>query len=179
MIIAVTGSFGSGKSSVAKIMKKFSKSEIVDADRIADKIFQKNKEKIKHEFGTLDKKKIAEIVFSDEKKLRKLNSIIHPAVIKEIKKNVQKKKDLILDVPLLIETELHRTANIVIVVRAPEKEKIKRLGEKGFTKKQIKNRVNHQLSDREKIKHADYVIKNNKNLEHLEKEVEKIWQMIK
>ncbi len=119
MIIAVTGSFGSGKSTVALLFKKYN-FNVINVDKLYHGIYNKNKalrKKIKKEFGTTNRAELKEIVFKDNKKLRKLNSLTHPLIIKGIKsqissikkqslkeinkktiKNIKNKKDLIQNI---------------------------------------------------------------------------------
>ena len=122
----------------------------------------------------VNKKKLAELVFSDKKALNKLDSMIHPSVIKEIEKKCRLKTNLIIDAPLLIETKLHKSADIVIVVKSSKKETIKRLRNQ-YTKKEIEKILENQLPEKEKTKYADFVINNNGNKKDLEKKVKKVW----
>ncbi len=90
MIIGVTGSFGTGKTAVANIFSKYG-FEVINADRLYHNIYKKDralKNKIINEFGTLDRDKIKKIVFNNSNKLKKLNKITHPAIIREIKKQI-------------------------------------------------------------------------------------------
>lgn len=90
MIIGITGSFGSGKTTVANMFSRHG-FKVINVDKLYHGIYNKNKalkEQIKREFGTLDRNKIKKIVFNDAKQLKKLNKITHPAIINEIKKEI-------------------------------------------------------------------------------------------
>jgi|TARA_Y100000031_G_scaffold149339_1_gene187017 dephospho-CoA kinase len=92
MIIGITGSFGSGKSTVANMFRKYG-FKVINVDKLYHGIYKKNlilKFKIKKEFGTLDRNKIKKIVFNDFKKLKRLNGITHPLIIKAIKKEIKR-----------------------------------------------------------------------------------------
>lgn len=179
-IIGITGSFGSGKTTVAKTFRRLLKRniKILDADRIARNIMKnsKIKSRIKREFGTTDRKKIANIIFDDRKKLIRLNKIIHPLVISKIKKEIKKQKNkiIIIDMPLLVETKMNKIADTVIIVKCKREIQIKRLMGKGFKRSEIIKRIKSQLPLKEKIKYADYVIDNNGHLKDTEKRVRKI-----
>ena len=89
MIIGITGSFGTGKTTVASMFKKHG-FEIIDVDKLYHDDFYKNrslKKEIKKEFGTLDRNELKKIVFNDYSKLKKLNKITHPLIIKKTQRN--------------------------------------------------------------------------------------------
>src|SRR3989338_9271636 len=154
MILGITGSFGSGKTTVASIFKKYG-FEIINADKLYHGIYDKNealRNKIKKEFGTLDRNKIKKIVFNDSKKLKKLNEITHPIIIKEIKNKIKEIKrnnedsNIALDVPLLIEAKMQDMVDKIIVVKCNKKIQLERLLKKGkHTRKEIENIINSQM----------------------------------
>ncbi len=194
MIIGITGSFGSGKTTVSDILKKYG-FEVINADELYHGIYEKDsslKNKIMKEFGTLDRNKIKKVVFSDCKKLQKLNQITHPIIIKEIKnridsiiklsnkKNIQKTKKkenneeikIVLDVPLLIEAKMQGMVDKIIVVKCDEKIQIKRLLNKGkHTKEEIKNILKSQMPIEKKLKYADFVVDNSWKIEKTEGQI--------
>ena len=187
MIIGITGSIGSGKTTAAKIFSKLHFSRI-DADEIGHHILKRNSvayRKIIKIFGNgiLDKnrdiarKKLSDIVFNDKKSLEKLNSITHLIIINEIKnqiKKIQKKcggrAGIIIDAPLLLETKTVTFVDKVIVVECSKENILKRLSKK-YSMGEIEKILNAQMPLDEKLRHADFVIDNNKDLKHLEKQV--------
>jgi len=170
MLIGVTGVFGSGKSTVAKMLAKSMHYRLIDADRLAKGVRKKRNGEIRKAFGTADTKKLAEIVFRDEEKLRKLEEIIHPKVLANMKK-LSMGKDSVLDLPLLFESGYQKVVDKIIVVRCAERVRIKRLLKKGFTAKNILWRTSHQMTIKKKILCADYVVDNSKSKEETEKQV--------
>ena len=180
MILGITGSFGSGKTTVANIFKKYG-FEVINADELYHGIYNKNKalrNKIKKEFGTLDRNKIKKIVFNDYKKLKKLNNITHPIIIKEIKKEIDKIKKynkearIIVDVPLLFEAKMQDMFDKIIVVKCAEKTQIKRLlKKKKYSKVEIKHILDSQMPLKEKVKKADFVVDNSRSPKDAEKQV--------
>ncbi|MBI2653157.1 dephospho-CoA kinase [Candidatus Woesearchaeota archaeon] len=184
MIIGITGSIGSGKTSVAKIFGRHG-FEVIDADKMAHNLLKKNfpaYKKIIQSFGNefLDKnnniikKKLGDLVFVDVKKLKKLNSIMHPMIIANIKSTLKKIKNnkIIIDAPLLLETNAKNMVDKVIVIKTDVNKTIER--NKKFSKEQIEKILNQQMPLNEKLKYADFVVDNNGDLRHAEKQVNKI-----
>jgi dephospho-CoA kinase len=173
-VIGVTGSFGSGKSTVSSAFSGLG-AYVLDADKIAKKILKKKaiSGKIKNEFGTTGRKKLADIVFSDTKKLEKLNRIIHPEVRNEIKRELKrmKKSVIVIDIPLLIEAGMADLTNKIIVVKASRKKIISR---SKLDKRNVLKRMKSQMPLRKKLKYADYVINNNGTKNNTKKQVMKI-----
>ncbi|HLG23325.1 MAG TPA: dephospho-CoA kinase [Candidatus Nanoarchaeia archaeon] len=184
MIVGITGSIGSGKTTVANLFKKHG-FKVINADEMYHKLSKPDKSiynKIIKEFGkgilnkdkTINRETLKKIVFSDPKKLKKLNSITHPLILKEIKKEINnsKSKNIVLDVPLLIEAGMQELVDKVIVIKCDEKTQIKRLLKKGkHTKKEILNILKSQMPIKEKMEHADFVIDNKRNLNHLKTQI--------
>jgi dephospho-CoA kinase len=181
MIYGITGIFGCGKSTVAKLFKGY---RIINADKIGHKLLDKKpiKDKIIKKFGIpiltknkIDRKKLKNIVFYNHKELIKLNKIIHPYLIKEIKYQIKRQKKAVVDAALLIELKLHKYVDKVIVVRINKEKSIKRvLNKKKYNKKEINNIFKLQLSQKEKLKYADIVVDNSKSLTNTRKQIGKI-----
>lgn len=187
MILGITGSIGSGKTTTANLFKKYG-FEVINADELYHKISKPKKiiyKKIVNEFGneilnddkTINRGKLKKIVFSNYKKLNKLNSIAHPVIISEIKKLIQKNKskNIIIDAPLLLESDAKNLADKIIVVKCDDKSRIKRLLKQGkHTKEQIKNITKSQMPFKEKLKYADFVVDNSGTLPETEVQVKTI-----
>src|SRR3989338_2287757 len=186
MIIGITGSIGSGKTTVAVFFKNFG-FLVIDADEIGHAFLRKGtkqfNELVKHfgkeildKDGNIDRMKLGEIAFSEKKKYRALNSIMLPPILKEIKRQINKSKaleeDAALDAPILLETDAKDLVDKIVVVNASNENIIKR--NRKFSKKQIINVKHYQMPAAEKIKHADYVINNNVNLGNLESQVRNV-----
>lgn len=189
-IIGVTGNSGSGKSTVSNILKSLG-AYLIMADEIAHKIIMSDAYvEIVKTFGTdilkedsleIDRKKLGNIVFNDEKNLVILNSITHPYIIKSIINEIKLlyfKKDeykfIVIDAALLIETKLNEMSDQVWLVHADEKLKIKRLIERDkLSENQIMARLKTQMPFEEAKKFADVIIINNGTYEQLEEQVKK------
>lgn len=187
LFVGLTGSIGTGKSTVSKMFKQRN-IDIIDADYIARKLLDKNQEgyyalikefgeKILDEDKFIDRKKLKNIVFNDEEKRLKLNSIIHPLVIKKIlddKKIYEDKgkKIVILDAPLLFETKLNKYCDFNLVIVCQEKIQIQRIKKRdNIDELLIKNIIRRQMSQEEKKKLADYYIDNSFDCNYLEAKI--------
>ena len=180
--IGITGSLASGKSTVAKIIAS-KKYPLFDADKAVKKIYQTNifKAKIFKKFKLKNKKNIKnnikKIISKNKKSLKDLEKIIHPIVRKQIRiflKRNKKKKFVIFEIPLLIESNLMKHYDKIILVNSRRDLRLKRYLKRGNNKK-IFNLLNkRQLSPEKKIKFCDYVINNNSSLKKLKKNVKLI-----
>lgn len=171
MKVAITGSIACGKSTVTSYLLKRGY-KVLDADKISHSLLEKDnvKEILIKEFSDkiitdnfIDRKKLGEIVFSDEKKLEKLNSIMHPLVRKEIEDKVIKSKNdtCFIDIALLFEAKFDNLVDKIIVVHADYDVQLSRLmNRNNFSKNEAKLRIASQISSDEKIKLADYVVNN-------------------
>ena len=170
MIIGLTGGIASGKSTLSTFFQN-NGCFVIDADKIAHEVTNKNSEgakQIEKVFGSdfftngiLDRKKLAEYVFSSKEKTKQLNEIIHPLVISRIISLIQQSTSdiIVLDVPLLFESGLNKKCDKTICVYCGEKNQISRAIERSnYSKDDIKNRIKNQLSEKEKISLADYAI---------------------
>lgn len=187
--VGITGGIGSGKTTVCKIFEKLGV-HVYYADQRAKELMEDDPQlraEIKQEFGNdvydaegkLDRKKLAEIVFNNEEKLLKLNSMVHPAVFRDNQSwnEVLAKKGYpytIKEAAMLVETGSYRTLDKLIVVSAPEEDRIKRvMARDGSTQEQVVARIKAQMPEEQKVKYADYIIFNDRIMD-LVPEVTKI-----
>ena len=181
LIIGITGTFGSGKTTVAKMLKKRN-ILVIDADRLAMRAAKNKrvKKKILQEFGTAGRKKLAKTVFSDAKRLGRLNKIIHPPLKREIKKIMKetRKEIVIIDAPLLVEARFLDVIDCLVLVVCNNRTRTGRLVKKGFSEREIAARTIFQLSEAKKEKYADFVIDNSGARKETERQVEKLWKNI-
>ncbi|MCK4262386.1 dephospho-CoA kinase, partial [bacterium] len=136
---------------------------------------------------SINRRRLGRIVFADQRKRKKLERIIHPRVIEVIEEAVTRIKKqqsapspepsaIIIDVPLLIEANLVSMVDKLVVVVASRKNQIKRLRRSGLAEVEAIRRIDSQMSLRKKEKLADYVIRNDADLEETMKQVRKIWE---
>jgi len=196
VIVGLTGGVSSGKSLVAGELKRLG-ARIIDADEIAREVTCPGKDAyngIVKEFGSgvlspdgqINRKALGAIVFSDYEKLRRLNEITHPGIMREIVLRLSLFGEkypgelLILDAPLLIEVGLHKTMDRVIVVYADEDKQIERLKKKdNLSDDEALKRIRAQIPLSKKRGYADFVIDNNGNVEETLKQVKDVYLKLK
>jgi dephospho-CoA kinase len=186
--VGITGGIGSGKTTVCQIFEKLGV-PVYYADQRAKELMEDDTQlslEIKKEFGDevyadgrLNRKLLAEIVFGNEEKLVKLNSLVHPAVFRDNRSwnEILAKKGypyVLKEAALLVETGSYRLLDKLIVVSAPEEDRIKRvMARDGSTQKQVLARIHAQMPEEQKVKYADYIIFNDRIMD-LVPEVTKI-----
>lgn len=193
--IGITGVIGSGKSTLAKILKECGVL-VIDADEISrnltkkgtatfDRIVSVFGRNIIAQDGELDRKKLAEIIFSDPLKKRLLEDIIHPAVSCErdkILNEIEKTKPdsvVALDIPLLFETGMEKEVDYVIVAYADEKTLYSRVQKRdNMSFDEFIKRLGNQMPLSEKVKKGDFVVDTRKEIEDLKLELLEIIKKI-
>jgi len=206
-IIGILGAIGSGKSTVAAEFAKLG-CKVIDADKIAHELLDEPtvKAKVVGLFGqdildsagnastslsmkgstslSIDREKLAEVVFTDADKLSSLNEIIHPLVLQRAQELIKQYdcqnqvKAIVLDMPLLIEVGWDKRCDKLIFVDCEQKLRLDRAKKLGFDKNQVKIRENFQISLDNKANLADNTIENNSDFSVLAKQVVNIFSYI-
>jgi dephospho-CoA kinase len=171
----LTGNIGSGKTTVAKIFRTLG-IPVFQADLEAKKVLDNETtiSKLLPVFGKkiidplskkVSRKALAEIVFNNKEKLDFLNQIIHPLVRESYVNWVESHKNekyILHEAAILIESGFYKMFDSIILVVSPEKLRLERVRERdNTTVKSIRNRMDKQMDETEKIRYADYIIKNN------------------
>ncbi len=193
-IYGLTGGIASGKSTVSGILTKMGYS-VVDMDKISREIFERGKPayiKVVNNFGEeildkdeeIDRKKLGSIVFSQAEKLKILNDITHPEIMRESKnkiENILKDEDIVfVDSPLLFETidtmkKYDLNFDKLILVYVNRETQIKRLIKRdGIEKEEAYKILNSQMDIEDKREKADYIIENTGTIEELEVKVRQL-----
>jgi len=195
LLIGVTGGIACGKTEVAKVFQKKG-ATILSGDEIGKEIVEKNRRvsnklvrsfgaKILNKNGTLNRRKLGEIAFASKDAKDRLNKIIHPYLLKGLRKKIEnlKKKDpqavVVVDAALIVEWGLEKELNYLIFVESKRENKIKRLQrEKGYSKREALDRIKSQLPEITKKRLADFVIRNNRGLAELREKANQLWEEI-
>jgi dephospho-CoA kinase len=208
-IICLVGEIGTGKTTVAKILENLG-ADVIYSDYIAKIVSSKSAikselvkffgKKILYRNGRLNRKKLANIVFSNRDKLEKLNEIMLPQIVKEIKKILYKKEKLkktskptskkikrtkkederivVIEAPLLFMTNLYKICNEILYVTCPVDLRIERVASNmNLSEKEAKLRVEGQ-NLYIPIEKVNYIINNNKGMNYLKKEIKKYYKYI-
>jgi len=187
--IGITGNIGCGKSAVSGILEELG-AIIIDADKISHKCLDDNKDLVIDNFKKLkfdiandlviDREKLSSIVFDNKEALDELCKILHPCVIDNIKSKLSEIKHsnpqalVAIDCPLLFEANLQDMFDYILVVSTFLNARIDRLTQKGFSKDEVIKIDKHQMFLESKLKEADFIVDNNKDLIHTKSEVKKI-----
>ncbi|GBD61460.1 dephospho-CoA kinase [Tetragenococcus halophilus subsp. halophilus] len=185
-ILGITGSIATGKSTVVNIFKQYG-FPVVDADIIAREVVEPNTaglKKIVETFGSsvlcsdgsLNRKQLGQIIFSDTKKRQALNALLAPflqeAIIEQIKRASAAASLVIADIPLLYEAGYDKYMDQVAVVYIPEDLQVQRLMKRDrITKKEAQKKVASQLSIEEKKKRADIIFDNQESLSSIRQQI--------
>lgn len=187
--VGLTGGIAAGKSLVARTLVECGAS-LIDADALAREVVEPGTEglaavveafgpQVLAADGTLDRPALAGIVFGNGEKRKTLNSIIHPLVrarAAELAADVPEDGILVQDIPLLVETGQAGNFDFVLVVEAPEKERLARMvRDRGMEPAAAQARIDAQATAAERAAAADAVLDNTGTPEDLVKAVREIW----
>jgi dephospho-CoA kinase len=191
--IAVTGSIGSGKSSLCRMIEEKGY-PVIRADDISKEILgndKKVKEEVESIFGKesfindqVNKKFLAEKIFNDQKNVLKINSILHPHVIKKIDELINEalaKNDLVfVEAALIYEASMEDMFDYVVLITADKETRMKRKISFGdLTEEDFIKRNANQIPDEEKKKAADFVLGNNGSIKELESKASLLISILK
>ena len=190
-IIGLTGGIGSGKTTVAGFLADMG-AVVIDADTIGHQILDSDlkvqvelaavfDKRVIRQNGTVDRARLGRLVFSNPALRARLDRLMHPLIYQRITTRIedyrrQKVDILVLEVPLLVETDAFSLVDEVWVTVASEATVLKRLSEKpGFSRAEALARTGSQLTSEERIKYADEVIDTDCRLEELKTKVTELW----
>jgi dephospho-CoA kinase len=184
--VALTGGIGSGKSLVGEILEELG-ALVIDSDQLAREVIERGSpgyEEVVTAFGDsilsegqIDRSKLAAVVFNESDLRKKLESIIHPLVREAAEKLARKLPSgaiLINQIPLLVESDGAKRFDYVVTVSADEEIRRERLRLRGLKDYEITQRMAAQVSDSEREKIANYIIRNDGSIDELTRAVEEL-----
>lgn len=188
--IVITGTIGSGKSAVSEIIKKLG-FKVINADEVNKKLLEEggeNYEAIKadpffrkaFDGNILDKKHLARMIFSAPDLMKRLNSITHPIIVREIEREVESShyKNVFIEIPLFYQMDVKFPADLVLFVEADKEIQAERLAKRDeIGKFYAESKIRNQESLMRNRSKKEIVIKNNSSFEDLKESVEKILRM--
>lgn len=193
MIVGLTGGIGTGKSTVSRKLRERGypvidldviSREVIEYPEVIDELVRNfGNEILENQNNTSGKKsisrnKLRQTVFKEEKKVSVLNSIMHPPIVKEMRKQIEKLrksyKTVFVEVQLLFEAKLEKEFDIIVLVYADKKTQLERvLKRDGRSEEEVQQIINAQMDMTEKRRVSNYIIENNGDSEMLDLEIEK------
>ncbi|HBY99695.1 MAG TPA: dephospho-CoA kinase [candidate division Zixibacteria bacterium] len=130
--------------------------------------------------GTLNRRMMGRIAFSDPEAHQKLNEIVHPRLLKILKSDLKKAKSklIVIDAALIFEWGVADWCDYILVVIARRDIRLKRLKSQGLSRREAEDRIGSQIPDREKAALADYVIENNGTKASLKKNIDRFVKLL-
>ena len=192
MLIGLTGQIGAGKSTAARIFAQLG-AVVVDADMIGRQVVEQSPtllKKLSKRFGRvvllpsgkLNRRALAEVAFASPKSTRALNSLVHPYLLKELRRQVKRhskhRKVVIIDAALLLNWWLDREVDRTIVISAPLAIRIKRMSARGLSRAEVIARQKSQPAVATFRSRADFVISNSGTSAELRQRLKKLWQAL-
>ena len=182
--VGLTGGLASGKSTVAGMFRDLGAVH-VDADAIAHRLLApggRGVAPVTERFGTVDRKRLGEIVFRDEVARADLNAILHPMIREEIAKEISglpPSAIALIDAALLVETGMHRGYDALIVVACRPETQVGRAIARGMAEADARARIAAQAPIESKTAVADYVIDTETTLDATKGQVRRVWEELR
>jgi dephospho-CoA kinase len=190
IVIGLTGGIASGKSTISDMLRELG-AAVIDVDIVGREVVSQGGiayNRIIESFGSdilmpdgeINRKKLGNIVFSDEEKLKLLNEITHPAIIENVNATIEilkkQKKAVVVDAAILIEMGLNKYVDCVWLVLANRETQLKRVMERDkLSSKDAWNRINAQMTNEERLQYADAVIDTTHPIDVVRNRVKELW----
>ena len=191
MKVGLTGGIGAGKSTVADLFSKRG-AVVIRSDELARQVIEPETPgqkqvisrfgiEILNDKGSIDRAKLAQIVYKDDVALKDLENIVHPLVRERTNQLMSEQTSetiIINEIPLLLEKNMESLFDFLVIVISSEKNRLERLLQRGVSEDQAKARMAKQVDDQARKAAADFLIVNDGNLDQLDADVQKIWQTL-
>lgn len=191
--VGLTGGIASGKSAVSQRLAEHG-ALIIDADQLARQVVDVGTEglaEVVAEFGpevvakdqSLDRPALGQVIFDDDEARARLNEIIHPRVREaaaRLRESAPEGSVVVEDIPLLVETGQQDRFDVLVVVKAPEAERVRRMSEdRGMDSAEAQSRINAQTTDQERAAAADVVLDNSGTIDDLNAKTDQLWDQLR
>ncbi len=193
--VAVTGGIGSGKSTFCRLVRRYPGVAHTDADRIVRGLLIGNRDvarAIAEAFGrdllssrgSVDRSRLAGKVFTNRRRLRRLERILHPIVRDRLAERVAalKRREgvaiVLVEIPLLVESGIPEWCDLVVTVEATEAVRLERLARRGLLPSEARRRMERQAGDADRRRVADVVIRNDGDRSGLEQGARRFWERL-
>jgi len=188
LTVGLTGGIGSGKTTVSNLFEELGIT-IIDTDVIAHELVNNSSvlneivdtfgQKVLNQDETLDRKKLADIIFNQKTEKQRLENILHPRIRSKVNEQIQRLRSsenpphyVIVVIPLLFETGFADITDRIIVVMSDEENRINRIMQRdNRSTVEIRSIINHQVSDETRLRNADDIIENNHDIEDLKPQI--------
>lgn len=187
-LIGIMGGIGSGKSTAARILSE-SGATVIDADQIGHEILKR--EGIKDQLrviwetdiwtsdGEVDRKRLGQIVFGDPSMMKKLTSIVHPPLLEEFQRQIDKTHGfVVVDAALLEEFGLSGDCDHLLFLDVSDESRLARCAKRGWDKEELQRREGFQTKLQDKKNKANIIIDNNGPVELLRRQLQDFWEQV-
>ena len=192
LVIGLTGSIGTGKSEVARLLESLG-AVVINADQVGHEAYAPNTESwrelveafgrdILQPTGEIDRRKLGAIVFSNPEQLAKLNGIMHPRIAGMVGKRVEKLRGqgtevVVVEAALLFEAKWDNLVEEVWTTDAPVETVIRRLRDRnGLQEEEVRKRIDSQMDNEERLARSHLVLDNSGDVAELEQTVNSLWE---
>jgi dephospho-CoA kinase len=192
MIVGLTGQIGGGKSAAARILTGFG-AHVIDADVIGRQVVDNSPalrrglasafgSEILTKGGAIRRKKLAELAFRSDKGRHDLNRLVHPHLLRDLRRQVKaaagKCPVVVVDAALLLYWRMDREVDVVVVVHTSQRLRLERMASRGMSRADALARQRSQLPYQEFRRRADYLLLNNGSLAQLETKLRRLWKKL-
>lgn len=187
LIVGIGGNIGAGKTMLANELRRYG-AKVIDADQLGWSLLHRNSPVYKqlvaafgrtilNKTGQIDRTALGNLAFANRRSLKRLNSIVHPALLDRIRQEIARHRKglVVVDAALLFDWGLEKEVDVAILVTAPERLKLRRLIQSGMDPAEAAARLKLQTPDARLWRRADFVLENKGSLAELRRKSRALW----